>query len=268
MTPENIAAQFVQARLEGRSISHYPGGDVPVDLAFAYRCQESAIDRWPDDIRGWKVARVGPQWRAQYDEERLIGPIFCRNLHVVKAGEVAVCPVFQDGLAAVEAEIGLYVSADAPAGKTDWTALAAADLVRSVHAGVEMAGSPLATLNDLGPGAVVSDFGNNWGVIVGPEIPDWRNHMDLEAEVFIEGKSVGRAPIAIPETPLSAFAFALNKAALRGRPLRAGAYISTGLITGVHDIHAGEHSRLTFGQYGEIQLRTVPAVRYESIPQK
>ena len=261
MTPENIAAQFVQARLEGRSISAYPGGDVPPDLSFAYRCQESAIVRWPDEIRGWKVARVGPQWRDRYDEERLIGPVFSRNVHVAQSGEVAVVPVFEGGLAAVEAEIGLYVSADAPAGKTDWTAQEAVDLVRSVHAGVEMAGSPLATLNDLGPGAVVSDFGNNWGVIVGPEIPDWRNHRDLEAEVFIEGKSVGRAPIAIPETPLSAFAFALNKAAQRGRPLRAGAYISTGLITGVHDIRPCESSRLTFGPFGEIQLRTTPAVR-------
>ena len=154
------------------------------------------------------------------------------------------------------------MNADAPAGKTDWTPSEAVSLVRSMHAGVEMAGSPLATLNDLGPGAVVSDFGNNWGVIAGPEIPDWRDHQDLEAEVFIEGKSVGRAPIAIPETPLSAFAFALNKAAARGRPLRAGAYISTGLITGVHDIRAGESSRITFGPYGEIQLRAVPALRY------
>ncbi|MFL6547269.1 MAG: 2-keto-4-pentenoate hydratase [Povalibacter sp.] len=262
MTPENIAARFVQARLAGRSIPDYPGGQIPIDLQFAYRVQEAALETWPDQIRGWKIARIGPQWRTQYDEERLIGPVFGPNVQVVRSGEVAVCPVFQGGLAAVEAEIGIYVDADAPADKTDWTPESAAALVRSVHIGVEMAGSPLATLNDLGPGAVISDFGNNWGVIVGAEIPDWRVHRDLEAETFIEGKSVGRGPIAIPETPLSAFAFALNKAASRGRPLRAGHYLSTGLITGVHDIRVGQSSRVTFAQYGEILLRTVPALNY------
>ena len=54
-----------------------------------------------------------------------------------------------------------------PAGKTDWTADDVIPFVQSMHIGVEVASSPLATLNDLGPGAVISDFGNNWGVVVG-----------------------------------------------------------------------------------------------------
>ena len=262
MNPEDIAAQFVEARLAGRSITGYPGGHVSPDLAFAYRVQEAAMSNWPDRLSGWKIARIGPQWRAHYDEERLIGPVWSRNVHVARPGDVIDVPVFQGGLAAVEAEIGLYVSADAPANKTEWTVEEAAALVRSMHVGVEMAGSPLATLNDLGPGAVVSDFGNNWGVIVGAEIPDWRERTDLAAEVFIDDRSVGRASIVVPEVPLSALAFALKKAAQRGRPLRAGDYLSTGLITGVHDIRAGESSRIDFGSYGEIRLRAVAAGRY------
>lgn len=150
--------------------------------------------------------------------------------------------------------------ADAPAGKTNWTIAEAAELVADMHIGVEVASSPLATLNDLGAGAVISDFGNNWGVIVGAVIPDWRTPSgELAIETFINEQSVGRGTIAIPQTPLSAFAFALNKAAQRGRPLRAGEYISTGMITGVHDIRIGEHSRLNFGAYGEILCRTVRA---------
>ena len=33
--------------------------------------------------------------------------------------------------------------------------------------GVEMAGSPLATINELGPTVVAADFGNNNGLILG-----------------------------------------------------------------------------------------------------
>ena len=128
----------------------------------------------------------------------------------------------------------MYVGADATAGKVDWTADEAAKFVDKVCIGVEVASSPLATLNDLGPGAVISDSGNNWGVIAGAEIPDWRTRKeDLAVETFIGGKSVGRGNIAIPATPLAALAFALNKAAQQGLPLRKGDYISTGMITGV-----------------------------------
>ena len=253
------ATQFVQARLGAIALAAYPGS-VPADLAGAYACQDTAIDAWPDRIAGWKVARIGPEWQAQYPEERLIGPVFSSNVHLAPPGQTTVCPIFQGGFAAVEAEIGIYVRADAPAGKTNWTIAEAAELVADMHIGVEVASSPLATLNDLGAGAVISDFGNNWGVIVGAVIPDWRTPSgELAIETFINEQSVGRGTIAIPQTPLSAFAFALNKAAQRGRPLRAGEYISTGMITGVHDIRIGEHSRLNFGAYGEILCRTVRA---------
>lgn len=257
-----IAEQFARARLGAASLPAYPG-TVPADLASAYVCQDAAIDSWPDRIAGWKVARIGPAWLERYPEERLIGPVFHRNVQVVATGQVAICPVFEGGFAAVEAEIGVYVRADAPAGKTDWTSETAADLVADMHIGVEVASSPLATLNDLGPGAVVSDFGNNWGVLVGAVIPDWRSRSgELAVATFINEQSVGHGAVAIPQAPLSAFAFALNKAAQRGRPLRAGEYISTGAITGVHDIRICGQARLNFGRYGEIFCRIVRATAY------
>jgi 2-keto-4-pentenoate hydratase len=256
----------MRARLAASSLASYPGS-VPSTLAQAYACQDAALAVWPDQLIGWKVARIGAPFQAQYPEERLIGPVFSRNLHVAAAGLVIDCPVYVGGFAAVEAEIGVYVRANAPHGKTDWTAASAADWVADMCIGVEIASSPLATLNDLGPGAIISDFGNNWGVIAGAVIPDWRTfNAELACETFIDGASVGRGAIAIPQTPLSSFAFALNKAAQRGRPLRAGDYISTGMITGVHPIQVGQQSRLNFGSCGEIVCRAVEAKPYETQP--
>jgi 2-keto-4-pentenoate hydratase len=258
----DVAEKFVRARMAATSLPAYPG-PIPATLAQAYACQDAALAMWPEKIVGWKVARIGAAAQAQYPEDRLIGPVFERNVHVSPQGIVVDCPVFAGGFAAVEAEIGIYVRAAAPRNKTDWTAQSAADWVADMCVGVEMAGSPLATLNDLGPGAVISDFGNNWGVIAGAVIPDWRAfNAELDCETFIEGGSVGRGAIVIPQTPLSAFAFALNKAAQRGRPLRAGDYISTGMITGVHDIGVGQQSRVTFGGCGEILCRAVRALPY------
>ena len=256
--PDEIAASFTAARAEGRALDRYPGV-APSNLETAYRVQGAAIARWPEPVKGWKVARVPPAFAAQFPEERLIGPAFGRNIHRVGQGGVAECPVFEGGFAAVEAEIVIVVATDAPAGKSDWTADSVLPLVKSMNIGVEVASSPLATLNDLGPGAVISDFGNNWGVVVGPEIPDWRDIETIDVETFIDDVSVGRGKAVKKAGPLGALAFTLNKRAQQGAILRAGDVISTGMITGVHDIRAGQRSRHVFAGYGEVNVRITRA---------
>lgn len=256
--PQQIADRFTAARAAGSALDHYPGRP-PADLETAYRVQAAAIARWPDRVGGWKVARVAPAFAAQFPEERLIGPAFARNIHRPAPGELAHCPVFEGGFAAVEAELVIVVAMDAPAGKADWTADSVLPFVKAMHIGVEVASSPLASLNELGPGAVISDFGNNWGVVVGPEIANWRELEALDVETFIEGRSVGQGKVAIKTGPLGALAFTLNKRAQQGEILRAGDVISTGMITGVHDIRIGQQSRHVFAGVGEVQVRTTRA---------
>jgi len=257
-----VAVQFVRARLGGRALSVYPG-TVPDNLASAYQCQENAIDSWPDQIVGWKVARIPKEWAEKFPEPRLVGPVFSRNLHIVVNGASPACPVFEGGFAAVETELVIRVGADAPADKTDWSLTEAAEYVGSMHIGVEVASSPLATLNELGSGAVISDFGNNWGVVVGKPIDDWQRIPSISCETFVGGESVGARAASIEQGPLSALAFTLGKCAARGRPLRANSFITTGMITGVHDIRIGQQSRHVFAGYGEVFCRVVRAGPFE-----
>jgi 2-keto-4-pentenoate hydratase len=167
--------------------------------------------------------------------------------------------VFEGGFAAVEAEIVICVGRDAPPGKFEWTLDEAADFVGELCIGIEIASSPLGTLNDLGPGAVVADFGNNWGVVVGTAVDDWRGLYEVTAQTFIDDEFVGRGVTSVRQGPLGALAFTLAKAARRGRPLRAGAVISTGMITGVHNIRPGQRSQHIFQGLGEVGCRAVRA---------
>jgi len=256
---QDISAQFTAARAAGRALPAYPGTP-PATLDQAYAVQAAATARWPDALAGWKVARVAPAFAAQFPEERLIGPAFAANIHRPAAGEAAQCPVFDGGFAAVEAEVVIVVAQDAPAGKADWTADTVAPFVKSMHIGVEVASSPLATLNDLGPGAVISDFGNNWGVVIGAEIVNWRELQSIAVESFIDGASVGTGTVAIQPGPLGALAFTLNKRAAQGAALRAGDVISTGMITGVHDIRPGQQSRHVFAGCGEVVVSITRAL--------
>jgi len=258
----STASRFVRARLTAHSLAQYPGV-VPVDSDSAYAVQEAAIDLWPDRVAGWKVARIPPTWAAKFPEPRLNGPVFSRNVHVVGGTELPACPVFDGGFAAVETEIVIRVRADAPVNKTQWTIDEALDYVGDVHLGIEVASSPLATLNEHGPGAVISDFGNNWGVVVGKAIANWRGIDSIDCEAFIDGVSVGARAVSMEQGPYAAFAFTLGKCAARGRPLRAGAWITTGMITGVHDIRIGQQSRHVFAGYGEVGCRIVRADPFE-----
>ena len=258
-----IAEQFVRARLAARALRDYPGS-VPADLDAAYRCQDAAIERWPDRIAGWKVARIPSTQQAQYPEERLIGPAFKANIQTSRAGRIVECPVFEGGFAAVEAELVIRVGVDAPRDKTEWSIEEALPYVGELCVGVEIASSPLESLNDLGAGAVISDFGNNWGIVTGPVVANWRTLHEVVALSFIDEELVGRGVTSLRHGPLAALAFTLGKCARRGRPLRAGDVITTGMITGVHDIRIGQRSRHVFEGIGEVSCRAERARAIDS----
>ncbi|RAK56898.1 2-keto-4-pentenoate hydratase [Phenylobacterium deserti] len=253
--PTSVARAFVQARRTAVALDAFPGGQIPADLAAGYACQDVAIGLWGEEIAGWKVGRIPDDLQAELGAERVAGPIFPGRVWRAGDGPV-ILPVIPGGFAAVEAEYVFRIGEDAPAGKTDWTVEEALMLVEDELVGVELAGSPLATINVLGPKVVASDFGNNAGLVLGASIPNWRERNDdwPPCETFIDGISVGRgAPSSIPGSPAAALVFLLGVCAARGRPLKRGQLVSTGAATGIHDIEAGQTARITFEGLGEIR---------------
>jgi 2-keto-4-pentenoate hydratase len=268
-----VARQFVEARLAAQPLAAFPGA-IPPDLASGYRHQEAAIAQYPDEIVGWKIGRVGPEFEDRFGRDRLAGPIFRKAVRHAEGRAPVSFPVFAGGFAAIEAEFVFVLAADAPPAKRDWTLDEARVLAGEMHIGIETAGSPLATINALGPTVVVTDFGNNAGLILGPRVPDWRAcaEADLACECFIEGKSVGRGAASdLPGGPVEALRFLAEHCARRGRPLKAGMFISTGAASGIHDIAAGQRARVDFGALGAIECVAVaakPAATQAEISQK
>ena len=255
-----IAKRFVAARASGEPLPGFPGR-LPADLSAAYACQDAAIGLVDDTIAGWKVGLIGKEAGAVFKEDRLAGPIFRKTVRPARAGERVGFPVFRGGFAAVEAEFLLKVGRAAPADQHEWTTAEAQALVGAVHVGIETAGSPLATINDLGPTAIVADFGNNAGLIVGPELPNWRTTPvgEWRCETFVDDTLVGRGHGAVPPGgPFESLRFLLELCARRSRPLKAGDWVSTGAITGVHEVVAGQAARVSFGEAGEILCSAEP----------
>ena len=259
--PASVARQFVEARLAGRAIAAFPG-PLPADMAQGYGVQEQAIGLWPDQVVGWKVGRIPVELQAELGAERVAGPIFSRHVWAADPNAPTTLPVIPGGFAAVEAEYIYRLGRDAPAGKLEWTEDEALALVDETLVGVEFAGSPLSTINVLGPRVVAADFGNNSALILGQVVGGWRERPQgvPPCQVHIEGRLVGEgSPAAIPGGPPASLAFLLAAVAVRGRPLKAGQLVTTGAATGIHDIEAGQTARITFGDLQEIRCAAVPA---------
>jgi 2-keto-4-pentenoate hydratase len=259
--PERIADALVSARLGATALPRFPGR-VPSDLATAYACQGAGIARWPDRIAGWKVGWIALSDQVRVGDERLVGPVFGKHLQVLPdAPGVVDVAVFAGGFGAIEAEYAFRIGKDAPADKFEWTPAEAADYVGSAHAAIEIASSPLATINQLGPCVIIADFGNNAGLLIGPALRDWSqaNDRTYTCQTEIDGRLVGDGGAAtLPGGPLGGLAFALGRCARNGQPLRAGQYVTTGASTGIHDIQPGESGRVSFTGLTALDVHAVP----------
>jgi 2-keto-4-pentenoate hydratase len=257
--PAAIAGRFLAARRSAGALDGYPG-ELPESLDGAYRIQDEAIADWDRPVVGWKVGRIAAPLSDRFGSDRLAGPIF-RQM-AAGPGEVPDMPVFADGFAAGEAEFLLRIGKAPPAGKSRFTLDEAAELIGSVHVGIEIASSPLASINAIGPVAVVSDFGNNNGLVVGAEIPDWRSS-DFEqwpVTLLIDGVESGNGRAsAFPDGAIGSARFLFELMARRGIALSQGQWISSGAVGGVHDARIGQTVEARFGGKLSVRCRLVEA---------
>lgn len=245
-----IALAFVTARRAAQALAAYPG-TLPDALPEAYRIQDHAIAAMGRPIGGWKVGRIAPALAIRYGAGRLAGPIFADTILHAPASAAAVGLVFAGGYAAAEAEFLFQIGSAPASAKRHFTVAEVSDLVARVHVGIEIASSPFRGINDLGPAVTISDFGNNNGLIIGPEVPNWRQGalFDWPVQTIIDGREVGGGRgNDIPDSPLASVQFLLEHLAARSVAMHPGDWISTGAVTGVHEVRIGGRVSARFGR--------------------
>ncbi len=243
-----IADRFLSARRAAAGLPDYPG-HFPDSLEEAYAIQDVAIAAWGKPVIGWKVGRVPPPLIDRFGVDRLAGPIFM-SAEASAADTEPEMPVFAEGFAAGESEFLLRIGTTPPAGQTSFTLEEAAELIDAVYVGIEIASSPLAAINALGPIAVVSDFGNNNGLVIGREIREWRlsGFEDWLVSTRIDGVEIGTGHASsFPSGAIGSARFLFELMAKRGITLQPGNWISSGAVTGVHDAKPGQRVEAIFG---------------------
>ncbi len=249
-----IAQSFVASRKAGQSLAAYPGA-MPQSLACAYAIQDAAIARYDAGICGWKVGRINAPLDAQLGTSRLFGPIWADQCQQLSSGNAAIGRIYQGGFGAAEAEFMFRIGRAPSAGQSRFTIDDVRDLVDAVFIGFEIASSPFPGINSSGPLVTISDFGNNNGLLIGAEIPDWQHSglADWVIETHIDGALAGSGKASsFPGGPLESARLLLENLAARGHSAEPGLLISTGAVSGVHSVTAGQSVTSRFGDFGAI----------------
>jgi 2-keto-4-pentenoate hydratase len=250
-----ISERLVEARKAAISLPAFPG-QLPSDTKTAYAIQHQSINSWPDEVSGWKVGGISTLFLEQFAARRLAGPIFKSQTLTVPDSEAVTASVFENGFAAVEAEFVIRTAVPLRPSEPVKTHEELKNCIASIHVGAEIASSPMADINELGPGAIISDFGNNAGLIVGPPITNWRDQAmeDIEISVSINNVPAGNVRTSVADDAFAALEFMLELSSSRGIELPAGTYVTCGALSGIHNVEPGDQASVLFKGKGRLDL--------------
>jgi len=230
MTSSAISEKLIAARKTCTPLAEFPG-TLPDTPEEAYQVQDQCISGWDDELVGWKVAGLKAELHDEFKAKRQSGPVFKKNLQISNGEDHILAPVYAQGFAAIEAEFVILLG--------------------------DVSSLPTSNLTEQD---AIKDFGNNNGVIVGPEIKNWQE-IDLSTinvSVKIGGEEVGKANTKPSlDGPLGAVTYLIEHLAQRGHDIKPGTYISSGAITGAHQADVNIASEVTFEGIGTISLELV-----------
>lgn len=240
----------------------------PRNFEEAYAIQDEMAALIGQTTAGWKIGPASPGlMRAEGFDEPAAGRVFEPSIHRSPA-ELAHGRITN---AKLECEFALKLSADVAPREQAYTAEELAPLAVLCPA-LEVSGCRFAT-----PGAVVTtgwartsdmpspldrlaDNGGAGGLVVGGEIPRWR---DLSLQTMqVDLRIDGGSPAANYEgdcrsDPLDVLVWLANFLSRRGIGLRAGDLVATGSATHAQPLHAGASAVAVFPELGELRLTII-----------
>lgn len=227
---ESLGALLARTRRAGARLATYPE-PAPADLVEGYRVQDEMAEAMGRPVIGWKIGLTShAAQEAMGVREPICGPLFDGLVH---ASPVHLTVEAED-LRVLEAEIAVRMARDLPRTGAAVTREDVAAAIATVHPAFELATKRLpGTIRESAPW-IAADGAVNQHLVLGEGI-DWRPDLDLgtePVEVHAGDTTVatGIGANALGD-PLAVVTWLANHLHDRGRILRAGDIVSTGLLT-------------------------------------
>lgn len=252
-----IASRLWNAWKSGATASVSPG-ELPETEADALEVQAQLIEVSGHAVAGWKVGAGIPAAQQKIGASGpFCGPVF-EHLLFHSPAEVVMAPAHGPK---IETEVVFRLNKDLAARDTPYTEDEVLDAVGSVHPGFELVGSRITGETGRLPViGMLCDGGNQVGLVVGAAVSDWRkiDFMKEGARLYRNDEEIasGTGESALLTGPVSMLVtFANLLKTLPGSKATAGQYISTGTLTGMQPVEAGDRFRAEFDTLGSISVR-------------
>jgi 2-keto-4-pentenoate hydratase len=257
----NLAQALADARTKGIKLDAYPGAAPASELdAFKLQCEAARLTGWTQT--GWKI---GCTSKMAQDMLRADGP-FPGPLYAERTfaddGEV---PVSSSAIRLVEPEVAVIMAKDLPArdlpaGSGEYTVDEVLAAAASVHLSLELVNRRLPGGLEDGNMWNIADGGCNDAFVLGPAnaVLPAGDYAGLELVVAKndQPETAGQGVNALggPDIALTWLANYLNA---QGKMLKAGDVITTGVVTGLVYVEAGDEIISTCAQLGEVSAHYV-----------
>jgi 2-keto-4-pentenoate hydratase len=259
---ERIARQIFEGHERRRRFERLRGELAPASLDEAYEVQDEVHRLFQDagwgELAGHKIALTSkPIQELCGVDQPAGGAIFARTVHTSPA-TVRLADFMHLGL---EFELGVRLGADLPASGAPHTRESVAAAVATCMPAFELIEDRGADYGDLDAASILTDKCWCGGVVLGPEVADWRRLDLTSAPVLLiwNGEVVDRGVTgAAMGHPFEGLAWLANLLASRGRAMKAGEIVITGSALRTRFPEAGDEVTYRIDGLGEATVRITP----------
>ena len=250
---EALAEMLAAARREARQLDGLPAELLPATTEEGYAVNGLVAQKLGWDVLGWKIAGTTPAMREKL---RVTDPIYGRTYRRFVASSPARLSRAELLDPLVECEFFVTLARDLSPREEPWTMDEVADVVASVHAGIEVAECRIRMGNLPPLPGILADGSASGRYVFGDEIKDWRSRiatMPVVLEVDGAHRRHGSGADVMGD-PLAPLLWLANERRHWGDGLRAGEMVSTGSTTGMLPVKGGQTVRARFGDFAEVHI--------------
>jgi 2-oxo-3-hexenedioate decarboxylase/2-keto-4-pentenoate hydratase len=256
---ERAARTLLAHRANGTANPVLPVGQRLSDFTLAYAIQDAAdailrSERGFVQI-GYKIAASN---KVARDFLGIATPFHGRIYRQMASPSPARVPFVPDFFKAYEPEIGIQIGRDLDPSGAPFDAATIEAGTQAVLPAIELVGSHFVPWTDAGAPNLVSDNAAFAHWIMGEPIRDWSKLDLLDAPITLHidgalrGTGSGRN---VDGGAFGAAAWLANTLAAKGQRLRAGDYITTGIVMPPVPIERDHHAVADFGRLGRVEVR-------------